>query len=459
MTSERPPLPPPSLVVTAWLALATTTVLIPFAGVQLPGAVSFMPALVFAVAAFDAVSIYLLITGYRDRGDVRLLLMAAAFAWSLVVMTGYAFAFPGAITSEPLLDTSSSTMAYLYLGWHVGFALLLGIAAAPWPRRLPSVVPEHRRTLTARCVMWLFLLTALGAVVFAVLDASVLPPLVRASDSHLTRVSAPVVLPVVLLALAASWLGCRRRPGPNSWTTLAILVCLCEVLLTYVSGSRYSLGWYGGRVLTVVAAGVVVFAMLSSVRRIATQAQHHADHDALTGLANRRRAFEELDRRVARAHLDRQPLSVVSLDLDHFKSINDRYGHETGDLVLQAVAGALTRTSRAADLVARMGGEEFLVLLPATGQDGALVAADHLRQAVSSLVLPQLDHGVTASLGTATLLGSDADTFDLLRRADEALYAAKEAGRDRTVVAAPSQRRPVPRTADVTTLVFPTQRH
>jgi diguanylate cyclase (GGDEF)-like protein len=107
-----------------------------------------------------------------------------------------------------------------------------------------------------------------------------------------------------------------------------------------------------------------------------------------------------------------------------------------------------------------MGGEEFLVLLPGTGQDGALVAADHLRQAVSDLVLPQLGHGVTASLGTATLLGSDADAFDLLRRADEALYAAKEAGRDRTVVAAPSQRRPAAasRPGELATLAFPTQR-
>jgi diguanylate cyclase (GGDEF)-like protein len=458
MRSERPHSQPASLVVTAWLALGATTVLIPFAGTQLPGAASFMPALVFAVGAFDAVSIYLLITRYRDRGEVRLLLMAAAYAWALVVMTGYAFAFPGAITAQPLLDGSASTPVYLYLAWHAGFPLLLGVAAAPWPRRLPTVVPEHRRTLAARGVLWLFLAGGLAVVVFVVLEAAELPPLTRAFDtSRMSTFSAPVVLPLVLLALAASWLGCRRRPGADSWTTLAILVCLCEVLLTYVSGHRYSLGWYGGRLLTLVGAAVVVFSMLSSIRRMATVAQHHADHDALTGLANRRRAFEELDRRVERSH-HHEPVSVVSLDLDHFKSINDRYGHETGDVVLQEVAAALTRTSRATDLVARMGGEEFLVLLPGTGQDGALVAADHLRQAIASLVLPQLDHGITASLGTATLLPSDADTFDLLRRADEALYAAKDAGRDRTVVAAPSHRRPAARTGDVTTLAFPTQR-
>jgi diguanylate cyclase (GGDEF)-like protein len=386
--------------------------------------------------------------------------MASAYAWALVVMTGYAFAFPGAITDRPLLDGSGSTPVYLYLAWHTGFAVLLGAASAPWPRRLPTVVPEHRRVLAARCVLWLFLLAGLLVVVLVVLDGAALPPLVRGLDtSPMTDLTAPVVLPAVLVALVASWVGGHRRRGADGWTTLAILVCLCEVLLTYVSGHRYSVGWYGGRVLSLVGAGVVVFAMLSSVRRMATVARHHADHDALTGLANRRRAFEELDRRVERAHHHHEPVSVVSLDLDHFKSINDRYGHETGDVVLQAVAAALTRTSRASDLVARMGGEEFLVLLPGTGQDGALVVADHLRQAVASLALPQLDHGITASLGTATLSGSDADTFDLLRRADEALYAAKEAGRDRTVVAAPSLRRVASTHGEVTTLTFPSQRH
>ncbi len=149
--------------------------------------------------------------------------------------------------------------------------------------------------------------------------------------------------------------------------------------------------------------------------------------DELTGLANRRTANEELERFLARAARDREPLSVAILDLDHFKAYNDSHGHAGGDRLLQAAAAAWTDALRGGDHIARFGGEEFLVLFPRCAAEDAAAAADRLRAAMPS--------EATCSVGVAAWDGGET-AQQLLARADAALYAAKAAGRDRTVVAA-----------------------
>ena len=140
------------------------------------------------------------------------------------------------------------------------------------------------------------------------------------------------------------------------------------------------------------------------------------------------------------AHASRtvSPLSVVLLDLDHFKQINDGYGHGVGDDVLAAVGGALTGGLRASDFAGRYGGEEFLVLLPDTDGQGALDAAEKVRAAIEGIALPNLDRAVTASLGVAAYPTDALDSETLVRMADRALYAAKAAGRNRSELATPS---------------------
>jgi len=157
-----------------------------------------------------------------------------------------------------------------------------------------------------------------------------------------------------------------------------------------------------------------------------------AARDGLTGVANRRTFEEALAREVARASRTGAPLSLVMLDLDHFKRVNDIHGHQTGDSVLRSVAEELTRQSRAGDLVARYGGEEFAVILPDTGQQDAPAVADRLRAAIADREGPV---PVTASLGVASHPGHVADPLALVQAADEALYAAKRGGRNRTVAA------------------------
>ncbi|WP_432514927.1 GGDEF domain-containing protein [Kineococcus sp. SYSU DK001] len=157
---------------------------------------------------------------------------------------------------------------------------------------------------------------------------------------------------------------------------------------------------------------------LEALRRAATL-------DGLTGVANRRTLDEALARAVADPGA--APLSVALLDVDHFKAVNDRYGHQAGDEVLRAVAAAAASVVREGDLVARYGGEEFAVLLPRTTPAQAQVLVERLRAAVAAGTEPR----VTCSVGIAA---ADGDAAQVLAAADRALYAAKAAGRDRNVV-------------------------
>ncbi|MCC5647955.1 GGDEF domain-containing protein [Nostoc sp. CHAB 5824] len=164
-----------------------------------------------------------------------------------------------------------------------------------------------------------------------------------------------------------------------------------------------------------------------------------ADTDGLTGLPNRRAGLKRLEQHMRDARAGDGTLAVGFLDIDLFKRINDVHGHEAGDRVLVAVAATLTSAVRDPADVIRMGGEEFLVLLPGIGGATARARLEGMRSEVSAAGAGLGIEGlvVTASIGLATLLAEDTDAASLLRRADEAMYRAKRAGRDRVVDAEP----------------------
>jgi diguanylate cyclase (GGDEF)-like protein len=156
--------------------------------------------------------------------------------------------------------------------------------------------------------------------------------------------------------------------------------------------------------------------------------------DPLTGLHNRRSFEVRLAEEVERTRRSQVPFALLLLDLDHFKQVNDRFGHQAGDQALQAVASVLEQQLRAVDLPARIGGEEFAVLLPDTAGQGALDTAERLRAAIATRPIAHegATIAVTASIGVACC-SAHADTSEgLLRVADLALYQAKRAGRNRT---------------------------
>jgi diguanylate cyclase (GGDEF)-like protein len=152
--------------------------------------------------------------------------------------------------------------------------------------------------------------------------------------------------------------------------------------------------------------------------------------DALTGLANRRTLDGALPREIARAARLGERLSVIIADLDHFKSINDQYGHPTGDQVLARSATVFGGHLRPYDLAARYGGEEFLLLLPGTSNEDAIIIAERIREEVAKLEVPGCPRQITASLGIASWIKGESPD-ELVARADAALYNAKHSGRNR----------------------------
>jgi diguanylate cyclase (GGDEF)-like protein len=161
--------------------------------------------------------------------------------------------------------------------------------------------------------------------------------------------------------------------------------------------------------------------------------ERNASTDALTGLGNRHAMEETFPREVARCRQDNQPVSMIMIDVDRFKSFNDKFGHVAGDRALSAVGHVLTRHFRPRDHLVRFGGDEFAVLLPGIAEAEAVLVAERVRDAVSGSTRGSTDSLITIpveiSMGIAQL--GENDTFEsLLRAADAALYRAKRAGRN-----------------------------
>jgi diguanylate cyclase (GGDEF)-like protein len=196
-----------------------------------------------------------------------------------------------------------------------------------------------------------------------------------------------------------------------------------------------------GRILTLL--GVVICLALLYFAVVAMNAQNkqqatmeklriQSSTDELTQLSNRRHFLEEAQLETKKAQRSNLPLSLIMIDLDHFKEVNDRFGHHTGDMVLRECADLLKNTCRETDLVGRFGGEEFVLLLPATDQPGALSIAEKIRQIIASHQFYHLQRGlnITASFGVTQVDTGKNGLDNALKRADSFLYAAKDAGRN-----------------------------
>ncbi|WP_161796340.1 sensor domain-containing diguanylate cyclase [Arsukibacterium ikkense] len=198
-----------------------------------------------------------------------------------------------------------------------------------------------------------------------------------------------------------------------------------RILERYSRGLHAPEGHYWGRIW--------FYRDVTELQRMTEQLLHMSQTDPLTGIANRRVFMERLHEEYRRAQRYKHNLSVLMLDLDHFKQVNDRNGHATGDTVLREFVRVITPEIRASDCFARLGGEEFAILLPESRLGSARQFAQRLCQAVAALTFdsPQGAFGVTVSIGVATLCDSDASPEQLINRSDKCLYAAKSEGRNR----------------------------
>lgn len=192
--------------------------------------------------------------------------------------------------------------------------------------------------------------------------------------------------------------------------------------------------WIDGRLVRMEIATDITERkeMEQALKAAKVEAEKLADTDELTGLNNRRAFFNLSNQVISQAIRSGEPVAVIMFDLDHFKQVNDRWGHAAGDTVLRGMAATARRTVRESDILARLGGEEFAILLPDTDLAKARYLAQRLQEAFASQIFPVTDGCVrcTASFGITASEGPGLTLDGLLRQADRALFRAKEAGRN-----------------------------
>jgi diguanylate cyclase (GGDEF)-like protein len=229
------------------------------------------------------------------------------------------------------------------------------------------------------------------------------------------------LLPIVVVAWYAG-----RGPGTVVATGGALAWLIADAL-THGSYAHTLIPYWN--VALRAAALVLVAWLVAGLRRVVERAREIARTDALTGVANVQAFYTLAATEIARARRYRHPFTIAFLDLDDFKTVNDRLGHSAGDAVLRTVARAIVSVMRASDIVARVGGDEFVVLLPETGTAPARLAIEKLRQAVSGLV-PAHGWRLTASIGVATYLVPPESVDVLVGTADQLMFAAKRNGKN-----------------------------
>jgi len=304
---------------------------------------------------------------------------------------------------------------------------MAAIAALSLALLVARALERRRRVIAAGYLL------ATSAFLFPLLNTFFAP--------HDTYLVSPTYLFSVLLAgtlvggpAAFLFAGASIAANTATWFALRSLAAGWPLPLEPATGVVFVLA--NGLVALAAAA---VMSLLSSHAResmdlLSSQAEQMANlanTDPLTGLANRRRLMEQFEREFRRALRYGRPLSLVYLDLDGFKTINDHFGHMFGDDVLQGVAKSMLAVLRAADLLARVGGEEFALLLPETGLEGASNVANKLRRALNaySAQLGPAVPPLTFSAGISRLRDADASFEDMLARADAAQYLAKTTGK------------------------------
>ncbi|MDR3428831.1 MULTISPECIES: sensor domain-containing diguanylate cyclase [Silvimonas] len=252
------------------------------------------------------------------------------------------------------------------------------------------------------------------------------------------RYRLPGMVIAILICAMATALATAYRLGPFvhanptiSFVNLQLFLFSTTVMLQYLALAQELIKRHRIQLESEVAARTEALAQANErLKELATT-------DELTGAPNRREWQRRCAQAVLLARRQDTPLSILLLDLDHFKQVNDTYGHLIGDLMLRAVTHACRESLRASDSFGRWGGEEFVVVLPDTPLGDAQQVAEKLRLAISATHVP-LDGGeyvrITASMGVSRLRPSDVDLDDLLTRADHALYHAKEYGRNRVVL-------------------------
>jgi diguanylate cyclase (GGDEF)-like protein len=361
-----------------------------------------------------------------------ILIFATACFFVALLDAPYLVAFPGVMFEHGIGNADAAA----WLSW-LGLAIFATLVAAyvhslrvalkPWRRG------EGRRYARAAAVI------AVALTVVA-LTPGLLPVLTH--GGAYTAVGRGLLYGLAALyigVLAYTALVTRGHTVLNLWLIVTLVAMTADAFMTASGGALYTVGWYVSRFERAFAPSMLLFVFLLDFTTISRRLATLASLDAVSGLANRRSLDERLDLFVRNHRRRGDCLSVLMLDIDHFKDFNDRYGHAAGDEALRAVADVVRRAlGRGTDFAARYGGEEFVVVLPGTDRSGALVVAERIRGDIERIAVAGSKRAsqVTVSIGAVTLAPHTVTSAErVLRGADAALYVAKAAGRNRVAEA------------------------
>ncbi len=422
----------------AILLVIAAALVLPFGTLPLLPRAGFLPAFGGMMVLADLTTAALLFSqahAARDRSTADL---GTAYLFSSMIIVPHLMAFPGVFADASLIGASASAV-WLWCAWHAGFALC--VARYAW---------RHGRVGRATLRLVPIVATVGGAVlvlsIVATAGLSLLPDVLQGGTFAVLnkRGIGPAVGLCNIVALALVVVRLRGRTVVDLWLAVAMLAATLDVALTLYGGGRYTLGWYAARVLSLCTGVVVLVALLSELTRLFAKLSDLNEHlqrlsvtDALTQIANRRGFDSALNRAWRDAEREETAVSLLMVDIDHFKGFNDAYGHPAGDECLCRVASLINgHARRPYDVAARLGGEEFALLMPRTDEAGAAMIADRLRSGIEGLMIPNAASGlghVTISGGVATLRPSAQRhaAAVLTEAADQALYRAKSAGRNR----------------------------
>jgi diguanylate cyclase (GGDEF)-like protein len=426
------------VVLTCLLGLVT----IPFDAVALPEIQSFLP--VFGSISFfaDLMTAALLFSQAKAAQDRATAYLAVAYLVSVLTIIPYLLAIPGALVPDPVIGGSASGV-WLWCIWHAGFALCVcryALRAGREEARGVKVV-----TYVASTAMFMLLLGLL-----VTMGLPYLPTILIGNSYALLNISGvgPFVLVCNVAALMLVAMRLRGRNILSVWLAVAMVTANLDVLLTLLGGARFTLGWYVARCLSMATGIIVLIALLSELTRLfnrTVQANRQLEiltlTDSLTQIPNRRAFDQSLVVEWRRSCREQDAISLLIVDIDFFKEFNDIYGHPQGDECLRRVSAVIQlEARRGGNLAARVGGEEFAVLLPGVEEAGAQKVGDLVQAAVAALALDHsgsLTGHVTVSIGITTMRPeiTSRHSATLMEAADQALYHAKQTGRNRSCVA------------------------
>lgn len=338
---------------------------------------------------------------------------------------------------------------------------LIAVALASPARRTPIVaVADIFAFACSACLAWGFRVRSGRHGGVSILVAWIVPALAMTAlfvplDQNWLRI-VPTTCNALLCVMSA--IALRAGPRPNDAAARATFLMLiafaalhgvCAILAMRITPDRpEALALFRTVALHSVPVGMTglgLFMMLLIASDLAERLHRLAAYDPLTGVLNRRGIEAAAARLVAQSVRQDRPLALAIADLDRFKSINDRFGHSTGDAVLRCFARHCEAIVRTGDVVGRLGGEEFVVLMAGATTGAAAQAVDRLRAELpAALDACGLPGSVTASFGIAALEGRGDGFAAMLERADAALYGSKDDGRDRVTLASDGGRRPIP---------------